>query len=136
MSNAILDANKALVLAHCEAVINRHDPDVVRAQLTPDFFDHSPRKMMSADDVIAYSAQLHESFANLTVVAECLVAERDIVAGRFIWRGIHRGTWRGIARTGRHVEFRGMTFWRIRDGRICERWAEMDFAELERQLTE
>ncbi|WP_052833103.1 ester cyclase [Bradyrhizobium sp. LTSP885] len=135
MSNATLDANKALVLAHCEAVTNRQDPDAIRAQLTTDFFDHASGKMMSADEVSAHSALLHESFANLSVVAECLVAERDIVAGRFIWRGIHRGPWRGIARTGKHVEFRGMTFWRVRDGRICERWAEIDFAEAERQLT-
>ncbi|WP_426436694.1 ester cyclase [Bradyrhizobium genosp. P] len=135
MSNATLDANKALVLAHCEAVTNRLDLDAIRSHLTPDFFDHASGKMMSTDEVIAYSIMLHEAFANLSVVAECLVAERDIVAGRFIWRGIHRAPWRGIPRTGKHVEFRGMTFWRIREGKICERWAEMDFAELERQLT-
>jgi len=27
-----------------------------------------------------------------------------------------------------------MTFWRIRNGRIAERWAEIDFVSLERQL--
>ena len=27
-----------------------------------------------------------------------------------------------------------MTFWRIRDGRIVERWAEIDFASLKEQL--
>ena len=27
-----------------------------------------------------------------------------------------------------------MTFWRIRDGKIAERWAEVDFASLEKQL--
>jgi len=134
MSHAILDANKALVLAHYEAVINRHDPDAIRSQLTPDFFDHVTGKMMSADEVIAHSMMLHEAFGNLSVVAECLVAERDIVAGRFIWRGTHRGPWRGIPRTGKHAEFRGMTFWRIRDGKICERWAEIDFEGLERYL--
>ena len=42
----------------------------------------------------------------------------------------------GIQPTGKHVEFRGMTFWRIQDGRIAERWAEIDFASLERQLKE
>ncbi|WGR95565.1 hypothetical protein MTX20_17460 [Bradyrhizobium sp. ISRA435] len=37
MSNATLDANKALVLAHYDAVTNGHDPDAIRAQLAPDF---------------------------------------------------------------------------------------------------
>jgi steroid delta-isomerase-like uncharacterized protein len=135
MSNATLDANKALVLAHCDAVTNRHDPDAIRAQLASNFFDHASGRKMSADAVIAHSASLHEAFADLSVVAECLVAERDIVAGRFVWRGRHREEWRGIAPTGRHVEFRGMTFWRIQEGRITERWAEIDFAGLEKQLT-
>ncbi|VIO68873.1 hypothetical protein CI1B_24070 [Bradyrhizobium ivorense] len=136
MSSATLDANKALVLAHYDAVINRHDPDAIRAHLAPGFFDHAAGKRMGADEVIAHSAALHEAFADLSAVAECLVAERDIVAGRLVWRGRHRSPWRGIPPTGRHVEFRGMTFWRIREGRIMERWAEIDFAGLERRLTE
>lgn len=134
MSNAILDANKALVLAHYDAVSNGHDPDAIRAQLAPAFFDHAAGRKMGADEVIAYSAAMHETFAELSAVAECLVAERDIVAGRFVWRGRHRGPWRGIPPTNRHVEFSGMTFWRISEGRISERWAEIDFAGLERQL--
>lgn len=134
MSNPTLDANKALVLAHYDAVANRHDPDVIRVQLAPDFFDHTTGRKMNADEVIAHSEAMHAAFANFSAVAESLVAERDIVAGRFVWRGRHRGPWRGIEPTGRHVEFRGMTFWRIREGRISERWAEIDFAELERQL--
>ncbi|MHC1946676.1 ester cyclase [Bradyrhizobium sp. UFLA06-06] len=134
MSQATIDANKALVLAHYDAVTNRHDPDAIRAQLAPDFFDHAAGKRLSAEDVIAHSAAMHETFADLSAVAECLVAERDIVAGRFVWRGRHRSPWRGIQPTGRHVEFRGMTFWRIQDGRIFERWAEIDFVGLERQL--
>ena len=134
MSNATLDANKALVLAHCDAVTNRLDPDAIRAQLASDFFDHAAGKRMSAEEVIAHAAAMHETFADMSAVAECLVAERDIVAGRFVWRGRHRSPWRGIALTGRHVEFRGMTFWRIHDGRISERWAEIDFVDLERQL--
>jgi len=134
MSDTSPEANKALVLAHYDAVTNSHDPDAIRAQLAPNFFDHAAEKKMSADEVIAHSAAMHATFGNLSAVAECLVAERDIVSGRFIWRGVHRGPWNGIAPTGKHVEFRGMTFWRIQDGQIAERWAEIDFASLERQL--
>ncbi|MGY4422529.1 putative ester cyclase [Bradyrhizobium sp. JR6.1] len=100
MSNATLDANKALVLAHCDAVTNRLDPDAIRAQLASDFFDHAAGKRMSADEVIAHATAMHETFADMSAVAECLVAERDIVAGRFVWRGRHRSPWRGIAPTG------------------------------------
>ena len=134
MSHATLEANKALVLAHHDAVTNRLDAGAIRAQLASDFFDHAAGKRLSAEEVLAQAAAMHETFAELSAVAECLVAERDMVAGRFVWRGRHRSPWRGIAPTGRHVEFRGMTFWRIRDGKLSECWAEIDFDGLERQL--
>ena len=32
MFDPVLEANKALVLAHYDAVANRHDPDAIRAR--------------------------------------------------------------------------------------------------------
>jgi steroid delta-isomerase-like uncharacterized protein len=134
MADTKLEANKALVRAHYDAVTNGHDPDSIRSQVTSDFFDHAAGKAMSADDLIAHSAAMHSTFGELSAVADAMVAEGDLVAARVTWRGIHKGPWRGIAPTGKRVEFRGMTFWRIRDGRIAERWAEVDFPALQAQL--
>jgi predicted ester cyclase len=107
-------ANKALILAHYDAVTNSHDPDAIRAQVAPDFFDHAAGRAMSADDVI--------------------IAEGDLVAARVVWRGVHIGPWQSIEPTGKRVEFRGMTFWRVRDGKITDRWANVDYAGLASQL--
>jgi|SRR5947209_5403093 len=130
----VLQANKSLVRAHYDAVTNSHNPDAIRTQITSDFYDHGARMAMSADEVIAHSAALHATFGELSAEMEAMVAEGDQVAARVVWRGRHKGPWRGIAPTGKGVEFRGMTFWRIRDGKISERWAEVDFAALEAQL--
>jgi steroid delta-isomerase-like uncharacterized protein len=134
MTSSVLDANKALVRAHYDAVTNGHDPEAIRAQVASDFFDHAAGQPMSAANVIAHSAAMHAIFGELSSVCEAMIAEDDLVAARVVWRGVHNGPWRGIAPTGKRVEFRGMTFWRIRDGRIAERWAEIDFASLEQQL--
>lgn len=134
MPASSLEANKALVLAHYDAVTNRHDPDAIRTQVTSDFFDHAANAAMTADDVIAHSKALHATFGEMNAAVESIIAEGDTVAARVVWRGVHEGPWRGIAPTGKRFEFRGMTFWRIRDGRIAERWAEVDFASLEKQL--
>ncbi|HVY41613.1 MAG TPA: ester cyclase [Hyphomicrobiaceae bacterium] len=128
------EANKALVLAHYDAVTNSHDPDAIRAQVAPDFFDHATGRAMSADEVIAHSRGLHATFGDLNAVAEAIIAEGDLVAARVVWRGVHIGAWQGIAPTHKRVEFRGMTFWRVRDGRIVERWANIDYAGLAAQL--
>ena len=127
-------SNKALVLAHYDAVTNRHDPDAIRSQIASDFFDHAANAAMTAADVIAHSTALHATFGEMNAAVESIIAEGDTVAARVVWRGMHKGAWRDVAPTGKHFEFRGMTFWRIRDGKIAERWAEVDFASLEKQL--
>jgi len=63
MSTADLQANKALVLAHYDAVTNGHDPAAIHAQVAPDFFDHAVGAAMSADEVIAHSRDLHAASA-------------------------------------------------------------------------
>jgi len=128
------EANKALVLAHYDAVTNRHDPDAIRAQVADDFFDHAAGAAMSADEVIAHSRALHGIFGDLSAQAESILAEGDEVAARVVWRGVHIGPFQGIAPTGRRVEFRGMTFWRVTGGRISARWAQIDYAGLRKQL--
>jgi len=128
------EANKALVCAHYDAVTNGHDPEAIRAQVADDFFDHQTGKTMTAEEVIAHSRGLHATFCDLRAQVEAIVAEGDLVAARVVWRGVHMGPFQGIAPTGRRVEFRGMTFWRMRDGRIAERWAQIDYAGLRKQL--
>ncbi len=125
------EANKTLVLAHYDAVTNGHDPDAIRVQIGDDFFDHAAGRHLTADEVIAHSRLLHDTFSEFGCTIDDIVAEGDRVAARVTWHGVHAGPWRGIAATGKRVTFKGMTFWRIRDGRIAERWAEVDFAPLE-----
>jgi len=107
MTSSVLDANKALVRAHYDAVTNGHDPDAIRAQISSDFFDHAAGKAMSADDVIAHSAAMHAIFGELSAASEAMIADGDLVAARVVWRGAHKGPWRGIAPTGKRIEFRG-----------------------------
>ena len=70
-----LEANKALVLAHYDAVTNRHDPDAIRSQITSDFFDHAANAAMTADDVIAHSKALHATFGEMNAAVESIIAE-------------------------------------------------------------
>jgi steroid delta-isomerase-like uncharacterized protein len=132
MSN--LAANKALVLAHYDAVTNSHDPAAIRRQVASDFVDHAAGQAMSPAEVVEHSKGLHKVFGDLSAEAEDIIAEGDLVAARVVWRGVHAGPWRGIAPTGKHIEFRGMTFWRIHDGQITERWANVDYEGLAAQL--
>jgi predicted ester cyclase len=80
---------------------------------------------------------LHNAFPDLRVKIEDIVAEGDLVAVRARWIGTHRGVLPMIPVpvTNRAFTLKGMVFWRIRDGKIVERWATMDRLGLQQQLT-
>jgi steroid delta-isomerase-like uncharacterized protein len=124
------DNNKALIRAHYDAMINWFQPDAIKQQLADDYFDHETGRTMSAGDVLAYAQAMHDAFRDLSVTLNDVIAEGDRVAVRATWRGTHTGRYCGIAPTGERFEFTGIVFWRVREGRIAERWAEIDFATL------
>ncbi len=63
---------------------------------------------------------------DLHVTIEDLIAEDDRVAVRACWQGTHSAEFRGVPPSRRLVEFTGMVFWRVADGKIRERWAAVD----------
>jgi steroid delta-isomerase-like uncharacterized protein len=130
IDSAVLEANKAAVRAHYDAMINAFDPDAIRAQVADDFYDHQYGCPMSADAAIAHARVLHAALSDLRVTIEEMIAEGDRVAVRATWRGVHTGVFRGAEPTGKPVTFTGMVFWRLRDGRVVERRAEVDLSHL------
>ncbi len=124
------DNNKALIRAHYDAMINWFQPDAIKQQLADDYFDHQTGRTMSAADVLAYAQAMHAAFSDFSVTLNDVIAEGERVAVRVTWRGTHTGRYCGIAPTGERFEFTGIVFWRVSEGRIAERWAEIDFATL------
>ena len=53
---------------------------------------------------------------------------------RFTIRGTHQGEGMGIPPTGKRVVSTGIDIFRIADGRIVERWGEVDDLGLRQQL--
>jgi steroid delta-isomerase-like uncharacterized protein len=133
------DQNKKLILDHYESFLHQQDADAVRKQLAADFRDHEmpPGTLPGPDAALEYRAMLHNAFPDLRVKIEDIVAEGDLVAVRARWIGTHRGVLPMIPVpvTNRAFTLKGMVFWRIRDGKIVERWATMDRLGLQQQLT-
>ncbi len=63
-----------------------------------------------------------------------LVADCDHVAAHFEGTGTNTGEWNGIPATGRALRVRGMTIFRLVDGRIIEEWTSFDQYALLQQL--
>ena len=60
-----------------------------------------------------------EAFPDFEDSIEDLIAEGDLVAGRFTARGTHEGLFAGVSATGRRVAFQGINMYRVRDGKIA-----------------
>ena len=76
----------------------------------------------------------HDAFPDIRVVVEDVIAEGDKVAALCSVQATHQGDTLGFAATGRPVEIGGMTFLRVRDGKIVEAWNNFDFMSMFQQL--
>jgi predicted ester cyclase len=55
-----------------------------------------------------------------------IAIDGDLIAMHATLRGVHMGTFAGIAPTGKTVSSEFMIFYRVRDGRIAEHWMQWD----------
>lgn len=74
------------------------------------------------------------AFPDIELIVEDIIAEGDKVAARCRVRATHAGEGLGLAATKRPMEITGMTFVRVRDGKIVEAWNNFDFMGMYRQL--
>jgi predicted ester cyclase len=80
------------------------------------------------------AANFRQGFPDVTSTIEDLIAEGDKVVARWRSRATHQGEYMGIAPTGNEVEFTGISFYRIEEGKIAESWSVEDQLGLMRQI--
>ena len=108
--------------------------------IAPDYIRHTSqfreggRDVHGPEDARKSIAALRASFPDIHFDLEDILAEGDKVVARWTCTGTHRGEFRGIAPTGKRVAFSGMNIYRLRDGKIVERWSVKDYATVFRQL--
>ena len=109
---------KRLVRNHFEDFVNRRKAEVIRTNMSPDFFDHDgpggkptgvegDEKMMRA---------MYDAMPDLKLTIEEMVAEGDKVVCRNIWRWTDKSS-------GKKMQFHGFVMWRFEGAKIAERWA-------------
>jgi predicted ester cyclase len=80
-----------------------------------------------AAEATAWIAPFRSSFPDMHMEVIELIAEGDIVVGRFTCSGTHLGAWLGHAPTGRRFEaVDEVGIYHFRDGRIVETWGLED----------
>jgi len=121
---AIEARNKAIAMRVFDEIFNQGKFQVADEIYAPDFQNHGLHRSVDLKvDQDAVHAE-KKAFPDLRVSVEQMVAEGDKVAVLWTFQGTHTGSgYEGLPATGTRVEVRGMTIWRIVDGRIVEEWS-------------
>jgi steroid delta-isomerase-like uncharacterized protein len=127
------DARKVAVRAFQELLATG---DIARAGefYDPNFVNHGlQRRLTLAEDMQALQGW-HEAFPDLTMEVRQTVAEKDLVSVLWVARGTNTAAGGGLPATGKAAQVRGITIWRIVDGKIREEWSAFDQLALMQQL--
>lgn len=125
------------VVAGLYAAITVHNFDTMGKYLAADFVDHNPSPGQAAGGNGAMHAidELYKAFPDLKMQAQQVVAEGDWVAARVFVVGTHKGTWQGLAATGKPFRIGGIDMLKVKNGQVVERWGFFDYQSLQQQLS-
>ena len=79
-------------------------------------------------------AKLHQTFGDLHVTVEDVIAEGDKIVGRNSVTGTHQGDYMGLSPTGKPVSYDEIFIFRFVNGRVAETWGVVDVFAQMRQL--
>lgn len=130
------EQNKTVVRNFIDGLFTKGDLGAVDDYLAEDFIDHDPPFDATADREgwRATAAMVRAAFPDWHSEAHRLVGEDDVVVEHFTASGTHQNEIMGVAPSGRVVTLKGINIFRIRDGRIVERWGRLDDLGFFRQL--
>jgi len=123
---AALAENKAAI-RNWFAVLEKGDEKAILDLLAEDFVNHTPPMPEDRIGFAAVWVENHAIFPTGKYTIHSMVAEGDMVFvfGRF--DGAHSGkSFEGIAAKGTKVGFEFSVLFRMKDGKIAERWATAD----------
>ena len=128
--------NKAIVRDYIDRLFTQGDLGAVDDFLAEDYVDHDPPFGTSGgrEGMRGAGAMFRTAFPDWHSDLGLLVAEDDLVVEQFTASGTQRGEIMGVPASGHTVTLRGMQIFRIRDGRIAERWGRLDELGLLSQL--
>jgi steroid delta-isomerase-like uncharacterized protein len=131
--------NVALVRRWFEEVWNKGRAEAIEEMFDEEgvahgLADETGEPLRGPANFRAFYGKFREAFPGVEVSVDDAISEGDRVAARCTVRGRHEGDSLGFAATKQPVEFTGMTFARVRGGKIVEAWNNFDFMSMFQQL--
>jgi steroid delta-isomerase-like uncharacterized protein len=133
------DENKAIFKRYIEEVFNQGNLELAE-EIFDRYFSHQPDGSTlerGPEDVKRFLREWRSAFPDLHISIEEQIADGDKVVTRVTVRGTHQREFRGMAPTGKEIEFKGVTIFRFSpEGKVVESWDSYDQLSLMRQSIE
>ena len=126
--------NKAIARRVFEEIFNQGKFEVADEIYAKDFVNHGLHRNIDLQEDQAAVRWEKELFPKLTMTVDLMMAEGDLVTVVWTARGTNTGHAGALPATGMKLEARGITVWRIGDGKIREEWTSFDQLRIARQL--
>jgi len=100
----------------------------------PEYIQHNRYAEPGKRGVEKFFSHFLEALSDIRVEGSNMMADGDLVAGRFSYTGTHSGYFLGAPPTGKTVQMTSIDIWRVQDGLFVEHWDELNMLELLGQL--
>ena len=120
------DANTAVAARVFNDIYNRREFVVAKDIYAANFVNHGETRDAGLAEDLAASRGWCDAFPDLHVTIDQTVAEHDLVTILWTAEGTNTGTGNGLKASGKHLKLRGITIWRVTNGRLSEEWSEFD----------
>jgi predicted ester cyclase len=126
---ASVAANKRVVLAFMQDVLNNHRGDHAGRYLTPGMSWHSGTvgTVAGGDSVAGLMTAVVTSIPDLHADVKDIFGQGDEVVVRLVVSGTLNGDLLGVHGTGQHVQWDAIDLYHLQGGKISEEWAGEDF---------
>ncbi|MBX9605966.1 MAG: ester cyclase [Gammaproteobacteria bacterium] len=130
------ESNKALIRRYGEEHYNRWNEllieELIHPEVTGEFPGFDPQGGREA--YRSWYRGLKGAFPDCHFEIDWLVADEDMVAVRWDYRATHSGMFMGLPATGRRIEMKYNSMYRILSGKIIDIRSDTDTLKLVQQL--
>jgi steroid delta-isomerase-like uncharacterized protein len=132
--NSEQERNKAIARRVFEEIFNQGKFYVASEIYAPDFINHGLHRDVGLKEDQAAARWEREAMPDIHMSVDMMVAEGDKVTVLWHVQGTnsHAAGW--LPATGVRIEERGITIWRIVNGRIQDEWSAFDLWRIIRQV--
>ena len=130
-----LDENRAIVTRYVYEV-NMQNYNAFDEFVVEDYLDHDPipGQVPGREPLKQAYRAFSDAFPDIWFTFEDLIAEGDMVVGRGVIEGTHKGAFLGIPPTNKKIRWTGTRMFRVRDGKVSEGWINFDMLGMLQQL--